>query len=93
MVITNILSTEAILQRDKENELLLEISNEIAAIRNKDDLSRDLGVTLKRYIEFDDSTITLYNSERNTYSIYAYHMQQNRLMHPQFQEAISMSIQ
>ena len=88
IAVTNILASEALMQRDKENETLLEISNEFAAIRNKDDLTRILTVTLKNYIPFDDSVITLYNKERNTYSIYAYHLEEKRLSHPQIEAAL-----
>lgn len=89
IIITNVLAEETIRQREQENEALLLISNEIASIRSKEDLTKIFGTTLKKHIKFNDCAITVYNKDRNVYQIYAFEEEDGRLKNPEFQAAIS----
>ena len=89
IVISNIKYHEVLRQQEKENETLLLLSNEIAAIRNKEDLSKILSGSLKKYIPFDDCAITLYSKDKNVYNIYAYHVAKKRFEHPEFKAALT----
>ena len=88
IAVTNVIANESIRRREKENETLLLISNEISAIRNKADLTKVIGISLKKYVQFDDSIIAVYNKEQNVHKLYAYHVAEKRLQHPEFQFAL-----
>lgn len=89
IILTNILAEESIRQRERENEVLLLISNAIASIRNKEDLAKIFGTTLKNHIQFNDSAIIVYNKDRNIYQVYTYNVEERRLQNPEFRAAIS----
>lgn len=84
IIITNILSEEAIQQRDKQNEILLSISNEIAGIRGKDDLLQIIRDSIKKHVSFEDSYIMRYNEETKTCRAYIYHVAKSRRENPAF---------
>jgi formate hydrogenlyase transcriptional activator len=83
LAVKNTMANEEIQWRDKENDILLLLSNEIAAIRNKNDLTAVIGGVLKKYIEYNDSTITVYNKSKNTFGIFAYNLEGKRLNNPE----------
>jgi transcriptional regulator with GAF, ATPase, and Fis domain len=89
LLVSNISDNETIRQKEKENEILLLISNKIAAIRNKEDLSSILSGILKKYLSFDDSAITVYDYKKKTYRIYSHHSEKKRREHPDFQAALN----
>ena len=88
IVFANILASESIRQRQQENEDLIIISNEIAAIRHKGDLSRILATTLKSHIHFDDAVITIYNKDKHAYNVYVYDIAAKRHEHPEIRTAL-----
>lgn len=88
IIVTNIHSSEIIKQREKENEILLLLSNEIAAIRNKADLVKILSYSLKKYIHYNDCTITIYNRDKKVQYVYAYHVEKIRIDHPEFKAVL-----
>ena len=80
----NILFHEEIRQRDKENEILFEFSNQIVAVKEKEDLLNVLRHTLKKYIPYDDCDVLIYNKETRSYRIYLYDVLEKRLTDPVF---------
>lgn len=90
VVVTNILAADAIKKKDRHNEILLSISNEIACIRGKGDLLRIIRDTLRRYIHFDDSFILRYNEETKTCRSYIYHVGSGRSDKAEFEEQLNI---
>ncbi len=88
VIVNNIHSNEIVRQREKENETLLSISTQIAAIRNKEDLTNILAVSLKKYLPFQDCTITLYDWKRKAQYVYAYHIEKIRIKDPEFKSVL-----
>ena len=68
---------------------LLSISNDIAATRTKEDLVMVLLDKLNRLVPFDDILITIFDSQKNTHYDWAYHYQQERRDHPNFEDFIN----
>src|SRR5690606_1535663 len=71
-----------------ENEVLFEISNQIAAIRSKADVSMILSQNLKAQIEYDDAAITVLNPTKSIYEIFCCQVSERRLSRHEFKEAI-----
>jgi formate hydrogenlyase transcriptional activator len=89
IVVTNIASEEAIRQRDKQNEILLSISNEIASIRGKNDLLQIIRDSVKKYVDFDDSYIMRYNKDTKTCKAYIYHVADSRWKNTEFKNQLA----
>ena len=89
---SNILYHEDIEARDQENQVLLEIGNEIVAIKEKEDLLHLISFSLKRYFTYDDSHIVLFNKSKKTYRTYLYHARPKNLINPLFQQMINEDI-
>jgi len=90
--IINILHHEEILQHDRENEILLELSNEVVGIKEKPDLIRVISKSLKKFFKYDDCHIVLYNKTRRTYRTYIYHAQDKHVNNPVFQSLVNLDI-
>lgn len=91
--INNILHHESVLRHNRENGILLEISNELVSIRNKNDLGNIIAKSLKKYFRYDDSHILLYHSESGTYRTYIYHVSEKRIRNPDFLELVNTGIE
>ena len=89
IVIANVLASDSLRKRQAENEQLHIISNEIASIRDKNDLARILSGTLKSCIGFEEATILIYNTEKQSYNVYVYEDGSKRATHPQIKAALS----
>lgn len=89
IAVANMLASDWISKRQSENEELHVISNQITAIRDKNDLSRILSTTLKSHIHFDDAAITVYNKDKRVYNVYVYEISPKRASHPQITAALS----
>jgi formate hydrogenlyase transcriptional activator len=89
IVINNIQYNEALRQREKENETLILLSNQIAAVRTKNDLTKFISGSLRKYLPYDDCAITLYNQEKNAYTVFTHYVSQRRHQHPEFQQALT----
>jgi hypothetical protein len=72
-------------KKDKQGEVLLTISNEIARIRGKEDMLRLIRYTLKTYFNFNDSQILKYNKQNRTCKPYIYHAEKERSGNPFFE--------
>lgn len=89
IMLANVLAEEVARQREQENEILLQISNEIAAVRSKDDLAKIFSTTLKKYIIFNDVVVMIHNKDRNVYQVYICEVEEGRMKNPDFQAAMS----
>ena len=92
IAIMNILATEAIHQRELEKEMLLSLSHDMAAVRDKDDLLCLINTQLKKLVAFDHSNLFAINEDRQTFSAYKLdpasttrkHQQYESLLHGRF---------
>lgn len=68
-----------IAQKERENKVLLSLSNSIASIRNKLDLFEVIDQKLKKLFNFDDFVICLINEDRQTHSAFIYNQKEDFL--------------
>ena len=66
-------------QKERENTVLLSISNSIASIRNKLDLFEVIDQKLKKLFDFDDFVICLINDDQETHSAFIYNQKEDFL--------------
>lgn len=88
-VVANLLANDEISVRENEKSILLTLSNEIAAVRNKDDLFRVVSCNLKELFAMTGFAIGLVNDDRQTHSPYLFDLEDNICNHPDFQEIVS----
>ena len=67
VALVNIETSEEILEREKEKTILLTISNDMAAIRNKGDLLKMVQKRLKTLVYFSHAVTAIADPETNTY--------------------------
>jgi formate hydrogenlyase transcriptional activator len=70
LVVTNMLANESIKRREKEKEILLQISNAITSIRDKNDLIHVIQKILKSCLPFTDIAITKFNLPGGTFKVF-----------------------
>jgi len=75
----NTFLAEKLDQKEKENEVLLSLSNSIASIRNKLDLFEVIDQKLKKLFNFDDFVICLINDDKATHSAFVYNQKEDFL--------------
>jgi len=90
--ISKILYLEDINRREEENRILLEISNELVAVKEKNDLLKIISVSLKKYFNYTESHIFIYNTSAKAYKTYLYHAQNQVLENSDLQTMISAEI-
>lgn len=73
-------------KKDREKDVLLLLSAEIAQARDKDDLIHILEHRLKELISFSDTTLTLYNDEAKTFKVFLAVVGKGRSQHPAFED-------
>jgi len=73
-------------QLEAENTILLSISHEIAAIRDKKDLMNVLNSRIKSIFPFNDIIITLYNPDSHTHNRFLHLCEERRISHQDFDE-------
>lgn len=73
------LLTAKLEQKEKENAVLLSLSNAIASIRNKLDLFEVIDQKLKKLFDFDDFVICLINDDQETHSAFIYNQKEDFL--------------
>jgi transcriptional regulator with GAF, ATPase, and Fis domain len=66
-------------QKERENAVLLSLSNSIASIRNKLDLFDVIDQKLKKLFDFDDFVICLINDDQETHSAFIYNQKEDFL--------------
>ena len=88
-IVANILANDEILERENEKSILLAFSNDIAAVRNKEDLSRVIKTKLRELFHYRSFSIQLINEDRKTHSAYLYDLEQYIIQHEDFNQQIS----
>ncbi|MFD2571934.1 sigma 54-interacting transcriptional regulator [Spirosoma soli] len=84
IVIDNIRTYEAIWAREQEGRLLLKVSEDIAHIRNKNDLFRAINTNLKKLVNFEDIIILIVNEDQSYYAfLFSLHQQSPGYTHYQ----------
>lgn len=84
--LANILANEAIQQREKEKEILLSLSADIARTRGQEDLITVLRRRLKSIFHFNDITISLLNGDKTRFKVMVIDAEERRSSHPAYQE-------
>jgi len=79
----NVLTHESIQQRDIENEVLLTVSNEVANVRQKSDLTKVFSGTLRQYLKFDHAAIMIYRREQNCLNVFAHYVNERLASDPE----------
>ena len=85
----NILANEQIIERENEKTVLLSLSNEIATVRNKDDLFKVVNDKLTELFSVKGFAISLVNEDGTTRSPFLINVEDNIRNHPSFDEVIS----
>jgi transcriptional regulator with GAF, ATPase, and Fis domain len=70
---------EKLEQKERENKVLLSLSNSIASIRNKLDLFDVIDLRLKKLFDFNDFVICLINDDQQTHSAFIYNQKEDFL--------------
>ncbi len=88
MALLNIIANEDILERQKEKELLLKISEAIIAIRDRDVLFSTLMTHIKPIINFDDAAVVELNNNKTHYHLFLTMSPATTMEHPTYKEII-----
>ncbi|MCF6402477.1 sigma 54-interacting transcriptional regulator [Chitinophaga filiformis] len=86
--LANILANEAIRQREKEKEILLSLSADIARTRGLQDLITVLRCRLKSILYLNDITISLLSSNKTHFRVIAEDTEEIRSSDPAYQELV-----
>lgn len=70
-------ANEKLIKKEKENEVLLSLSNAIATIRNKSDLFDVIDQKLKKLFNFEDFVICMINDDKKTHSAFLYNQKED----------------
>lgn len=84
ITISNILAYEELLSKEEEKGILLNISNDLASIRVKNDLLKVLHKRLKSIFYFDHGTIALIDEGKNVYTGYIFDPNSKCTEHPDY---------
>jgi len=77
IAVANIRANEKIIKKERENAVLLSLSNAIATIRNKSDLFDVIDQKLKNLFKFEDFVICLINDDKKTHSAFLYNQKED----------------
>src|SRR5690606_36295315 len=87
-VVANLLNRDQIFQRDKENEILLNISHAINRSKKKEDLLRIIEDQLKQLFMFKEIIIALSNGDGQTHSALIHTTQEKTQARYDFQKTL-----
>jgi formate hydrogenlyase transcriptional activator len=90
-VMANILANEEIRDREFEKTILLSLSSDIAAVRNKDDLFRVIDSKLKELFAVKGFGISIINEDRQTYKPFIVGVDESISNHPDFNAIINQT--
>jgi formate hydrogenlyase transcriptional activator len=76
-------------ERESRNEELLDLSCEIALVRNREKLLLALHGKIKKLVPFNDIIITLYDHRLGTHHAFLFYSENKRRNHPDFDKARS----
>lgn len=84
VAMANILAAEQIAEIDKEQAMLLSVSNEIATTRDKKDLLQVLHGKLRKLFSFSHTVICTLNDDKKTVSTFILDPHSSNLKHPDY---------
>jgi transcriptional regulator with GAF, ATPase, and Fis domain len=87
VALSNILANEEIATRERERELLLSISTDIAAVRNHEELIGVVTQKLKNKLSFSHILIGIVNEDHSTFSAYIIDPGSQSQGHPGYEQA------
>jgi formate hydrogenlyase transcriptional activator len=90
IAVSNILANEEIATREKERDLLLSISNDIAAVRDQQELVDVVTQRLKKQLSFSHILIGTINNDESTFSAYIIDPGSQSQGHPEYNQARKM---
>jgi transcriptional regulator with GAF, ATPase, and Fis domain len=85
IAVSNIMANEEITRRQEEKSKLLSLSDEIAAMRSRNDLLRVVNTRLKSLFAIDEFGISQVNEDHTTYSAFVLDLQDNIKGHGDFE--------
>jgi len=83
---TNILTHEAILEREHDKTLILSLGKDLTSTRNKNDLLTVIERTLRHILPYDELTISRLDPDNETHSTYLYHLSEASKNNPEYIE-------
>ena len=89
VAMSNIMSNEKIAQREEEKSILLSLSDEIAALRSRDDLLRVVNTKIKVLFELQEFGIAQIDEDGETYSSFVMDLDDQTKSHSHFKEVTS----
>ncbi|MVT09426.1 sigma-54-dependent Fis family transcriptional regulator [Chitinophaga tropicalis] len=89
MAMLNISTAEQMQAREREKEMLLSISNEMALIRDKAELLAVINTQLRKLLYFTHSSISVIHEEEGTFSAFLLDPASRSRSHPDYQSMIA----
>ena len=89
--ISSIRANEEIVGRQEEKDILLSMSEDIASIRNREDLYKVIATKLQSYIPFDDAVVVTLDEEKNECNHILNLASEQRKDNPLFEQVVSQS--
>jgi formate hydrogenlyase transcriptional activator len=89
VAMSNILTNEKMLTREEEKNLLLSLSNEIAALKNREDLFKVVNGKIKQLFGIRELGFTKIDEGQETYSIFLVDVGERVKSHPQFNQILT----
>ncbi len=92
VAVANILANEEILQREREKALLLSLSEDMATIRDRNNLWRVMMEKVKTLVQFDDAVVGVYTNEGKTCNHLLTVSPPERMSNPHYQHIVNQDI-
>jgi formate hydrogenlyase transcriptional activator len=84
ITVLNILANEEKINREYEKDILLSLSNDIAAIRNKEELELIVRQKIKPLLPFNDFIVMIPVPGQQSYGFFVYILEEKRRVHEEF---------
>jgi transcriptional regulator with GAF, ATPase, and Fis domain len=92
VAVANILASEKILEREREKALLLSLSEDMATIRDRDDLLKVILTKIKPLVGFDDAVISTYSEDYLFYKHFVTLSPPETRSHPLFDKLVGTAM-
>jgi len=90
IAIENILANEEIEKKEREQDILLHISKEVASVRSKTDLFPIVNDHLKKLFSYDDGVICVLSEDKTTHSAFLYNPEEVFAKYPGCEQLAEM---
>ncbi|NVO32271.1 sigma 54-interacting transcriptional regulator [Hymenobacter lapidiphilus] len=88
VAVANILAIEEIVAREREKSLLLSLSEDMATVRDRDDLFRVILTKIKPLVGFEDAVVSVYSPDFTAYKHFVTASPPERLAHPLYPDIV-----